>query len=334
MCLNKLTSESTSGVISSEHPYAAGFGCMYTVTSPEPIEFRIRKMEIKVTENCLFDNIQLYDGHKELGWICKETVNQNILILNYLFCFFGRHFLTRHFRLEIKINKCWPKKAENKFLNWTKVDSGDLAVYFEGYSGKHYGFDLEWRSQIKTTTTTPTTTTTTTRTMRTARRKKYGKRQKNKLRNQVGFIETVKRRYQFLIKRREQIDGNSILQRYRKIFYTIRQNDQLSENWGHYGHFFSFINIWIISKMWHFKCPKSPQVFIIWYDEHLWRFRTFKMSHFRKSGIGTGSIEDIWADSWTFEDILNFSEICRKFWTFVNFLYVCGHFFFLFWTFS
>ncbi|CBY06844.1 unnamed protein product [Oikopleura dioica] len=67
--------KSASGVISSEHPYAAGFGCMYTVTSPEPIEFRIRKMEIKVTENCLFDNIQLYDGHKELGWICQETVH-------------------------------------------------------------------------------------------------------------------------------------------------------------------------------------------------------------------------------------------------------------------
>jgi hypothetical protein len=115
-----------------------------------------------------------------------------------------------------------------------------LAVYFEGYSGKHYGFDLEWRSQIKTTTTVTTTTTTTTRT---ARKKKYGKRQKNKLRNQVGFIETVKRRYQFLIKRREQIDGNSILQRYTKIFHTIRQNDQLSEYWRHYGHFFSFINI-------------------------------------------------------------------------------------------
>lgn len=47
---------------------------MYTVTSPEPIEFRIKKMELKVTQNCLFDNIQLYDGHKELGWICKETV--------------------------------------------------------------------------------------------------------------------------------------------------------------------------------------------------------------------------------------------------------------------
>jgi hypothetical protein len=148
---------------------------MYTVTSPEPIEFRIRKMELKVTENCLFDNIQLYDGHKELGWICQ---------------------------------------AKNKFLNWTKVDSGDLAVYFEGYSGKHYGFDLEWRSQIKTTkaTTTTTTTTTTTRTTRTTRRRKYMKKHKNKKRNQVGFIETVKRRYEFLIKRREQTGGNSILQ--------------------------------------------------------------------------------------------------------------------------
>ncbi|CBY37201.1 unnamed protein product [Oikopleura dioica] len=70
--------KSTSGVISSEHPYAAGFGCMYTVTSPEPIEFRIRKMEIKVTENCLFDNIQLYDGHKELGWICQLTTHFEI----------------------------------------------------------------------------------------------------------------------------------------------------------------------------------------------------------------------------------------------------------------
>ncbi|CBY32355.1 unnamed protein product [Oikopleura dioica] len=47
---------------------------------------------------------------------------------------------------------------------------------------------------------------------RTTRKKRNRKKQKNNQRNQVGFIETIKRRYDLLIKSREQIGGNSILQ--------------------------------------------------------------------------------------------------------------------------
>lgn len=98
-------------------------------------------------------------------------------------------------------------------MNWTNVDSGNLGVYFEGYSGKHYGFDLEWRSQIKTTTTT-TTIATATQKRRQSRKKKKKQTNTNTNRGKVGFIETVKRRYELLIKRREQIGGNQSLQRF------------------------------------------------------------------------------------------------------------------------
>ncbi|CAG5110488.1 Oidioi.mRNA.OKI2018_I69.chr2.g4887.t1.cds [Oikopleura dioica] len=127
------------GYFESEHPYMARTSCMYNVTASEEIEIRVSRLQLEVTEDCLYDNIQVYTGHDMLSVFC----------------------------------------GENPYQEWTKIDSRQFGVFFDGFSGGHYGFKMHWR---------PVT-------------------QRNRL-SELGFIELVNHKYERLISARQQKAGN------------------------------------------------------------------------------------------------------------------------------
>jgi len=178
-----------SGYFESIHPYLARTSCLYNVTASEELEVRISRLQLEVTEDCLYDNIQVYSGHEMLSLSC----------------------------------------GENPYKEWTKIKAKHFGIFFDGFSGGHYGFKLHWRpARLSTTTTTTTTTTTSTTTINAPRvnpskrklripkkskQKKTGKNRKSNRLSELGFIALVNHKYEKLISSRQQKAGNKTFQK-------------------------------------------------------------------------------------------------------------------------